>query len=121
MLNLRALLADNLEGEGNVVEDSLLRQQAEVLEDIADALAQLRHIPPLDLVHVVAGDVQISGIQLFLAQDELQKRGLTGAGGADKEDELALFDVQGDVVQGRPPGRQIALGYVFEGDHEHTV
>ena len=35
----------------------------------------------------------------LLAQDQPQEGGLAGAGGADEEDELALLDLEGDIVR----------------------
>jgi len=39
-------LADHLQGERHVLEDRLVRQQAEILEHHADLAAQLRDLPP---------------------------------------------------------------------------
>src|SRR5699024_1316073 len=97
-----ALLADHLEGEGDVFEDRLLLEQAEVLEDVADALAQLRDFLILQCVDVETGDMQVTGVQCLVTDHELQKRGLSGAGGANKKDKLALFDLCGNILECRP-------------------
>jgi len=98
--DLRAGLADHLESERDVLVDGLVRQQPEVLEHRADLAAQPRHLPAGEAVDLLAGDVHPARGRSRLAQHQPQGRGLAGPRSADQEDELALLDVDGDVVEG---------------------
>ena len=94
-----ALLADHLQRESDVLVHRLVGQQAEVLEHRADLAAQLRHAPTGQPVEVATGDVDVACRGAFLAQNELEKGRLPGARGANEEDEVAAFNLHGDVVK----------------------
>ena len=88
--------------------DGLVRQQAEVLEDHADRAAQVRDLPAGQPGDVLAGDEDRAPGGALLLEHQPQERRLARAGRADEEDELALLDLEADVVQrgpGRPSGR----------------
>ena len=110
-------LADHLEGEGDVLEDGLVGQQAEVLEDGAHLPSQRRDLPAGQPVEVLAEDVHGPGGRALLAQHQPQQRRLAGAGGADEEDELTLLDLEGAVLDRRPGLGRVQLGDVVESDH----
>src|SRR6478752_532376 len=112
-----AALADDLHGEGDVGEDGLLRQQAEVLEDDADPAAQARHAPTGDVRDVLAGHVDGAGGGAVLFEDQAQEGRFAGTGGADEEGEFATVDLKIDRIQRRPRLLVIDLGDIFETDH----
>ena len=57
------------------------------------------HLPAGEPVDLLAGDVDLAAGGPRLAQHQPQERRLAGAGGADEEDELALLDLDVDVVE----------------------
>ena len=61
------------------------------------------------------------GGRLLLAQHQPQEGRLARAGLADEEDELALLDLERDVLQGRAALGRVQLGDVVEPDHEGTI
>ena len=109
--------ADDLEGEGDVLADRLVGEQPEVLEDGADVAAQPRDLPAGEPVDLLAGDVDASRRRAVLAQHEAQERRLARAGGADEEDELALLDVDRDLVERRVGVAGVGLGDLVEANH----
>ena len=117
LVDLLFVLADDPECEGDVVVDIELGQEAEVLEDVADALAHLRHLPALERVDVELVEVDVAVGDVLLPDQQFQKGRLAGAGLADEEDEFPLADRQGDVVQRGPRRGLIQLGDVLKGDH----
>ena len=77
-----------------------LGQQLEVLEDGADAAAQVGDLVLRERRDVAAGDQDLALGRLELADQHLDQRGLAAAGRADQEDELAAVDAQADPLQG---------------------
>ena len=59
--------------------------------EIARRRRQVRHVAPADLDHAFVLRVE--------AGDRAQQRGLAAAGGPEEADELALLDVERDVLQ----------------------
>src|SRR5215471_987699 len=110
-------LPDDLEREGDVVVDVLVRQQPEILEHTSDPAAQVGNLPVGDLGQVLAGDVDPALAGPLLSQDQPQEGGLARARRADQEDELALLDVETDVLQSRPALVGVRLSDVIEVDH----
>lgn len=121
LADLAARFADDLLGEGDVLGDRLVGQQAEVLEDGPQLAPHVRDLPVGELREVLAEDVHLAVGGPFLAQDEPQEGGLAGAGGADQEDELALGDVEGDISECGPVLLRVGLGDVVESDHGSTT
>ncbi len=80
-----------------------------------------RHLPAGEPVDLLAGDVDAAAGRARLAQHQPQERRLAGAGGADEEDELALLDVDVDVVERRPLLAGVHRGDVLESDHRVWV
>ena len=117
VLDLLARLADHLEREGDVLGDGLVGQQPEVLEDGADVAAQPRHLPAGEPVDLLAGDVDPARGGAVLPQHQAQEGRLAGARGADQEDELALLDVDRDVVEGGVGVAGVGLGDLLEANH----
>ena len=110
-------LADHLEREGDVLADRLVGEQPEVLEDGADVAAQPRHLPAGQPVDLLAGDVDAARGGAVLPQHEPQEGRLAGPGGADEEDELALLDVDRDLVERRVGVAGVGLGDLLEANH----
>ena len=110
------MLADDLERVGDVLPHRLVGQQLEVLEHAADVAAQERHLAAAQRGEIAAGhqDAALSGFQLL--QDQLDEGRLAGSGRADEEDELALRDVPGEVLQAHHV-RLVDLADVLENDH----
>jgi hypothetical protein len=110
-------LADDLQGEGHVLGHRLVGQQPEVLEDGADLAAHRGDLPAVDLVQLPPRDEHLAPRRPQLAQDQTQEGGLARARSAHQEHELALFDLDVDVGQGRSASGVIALGHAFETNH----
>ena len=92
--------ADDLEGEGDVLEHGLVGQQPKVLEDAADVAAEVGDAPFGQVDNVAAGLPDVAtGVGQLLAEQEPDERGLSRPGRADQEDEFALVDFDRDVAQ----------------------
>ena len=88
-----------------------MREQSRLLDDIADAPAQLNGV---DLRNILAVHQHGSRVGIVQAVDELDERGFAAAGGAEHTDELAGIDRQVYVVErGRCRTRK-ALGDISE-------
>ena len=74
-----------------------MRKQPATLKDIADPPPQQDRI---DVAHVLAFDRDRAEVRLDQPVGEPQQRGLAGAGAADNGQELALGDLERDVVDG---------------------
>ena len=114
--DVRRALALHLERVGDVLGRRAVAQELEVLEDAADVAAQQRHLRVLEPGQVAAADEDPARARLELLQEQADHRRLAGAGGADDEDELALLDHEGDVVE-RDDVRVVDLGHALEHDH----
>src|SRR6185437_4694305 len=114
-------LADHLEREAHVLGHRLLLQQPEVLEDAADRAAQRRDLPSGQPAEVLPGDLDPSPGRVLLLEQQPQEGRLSGPGRADQEDELALVDVEADVVESRPGTRRVELRYSVQADHGRAV
>ena len=66
---------------------------------------------------LLAGDIDPPVGAPRLAQHQTQCGRLAGARGADQEDELALLDVDRDVVERRVATAGVGLGHLFEANH----
>ena len=97
--DLLLLGADDTHGEGHIVIDGHIGDQAEVLEHDADGAAQIGDLSLADPLQRVAVhmDAALGGAQL--TGDQLDDGGLAGAGGAHQEAEFAVFDLHGNTVQ----------------------
>src|ERR1700744_5995104 len=110
-------LADDLQGEGHVLVDVLVRQQPEVLEHAADPAAEHGHPPVRQPGQVPAGhpDAAVGGP--LLLEDQPQEGRLTRAGRADEKDKFALLHANTDVLQSRAALARVDLADVIEVDH----
>ena len=83
----------NLQAEGDVVVDAHMRVKRIGLEDHGNAAFRRRHT-----AHGASADADIAGGDLFQPGNHLEQRGLAAAGRADKDDELAILDIEIDAV-----------------------
>ena len=81
--------------EGDVLEDRQVREERVVLEDRVD-VALVRRQPR----HVLALELDQPGGRLLEAADHPQRRRLAAAGRAEEAEELAVPDLEVDVVDG---------------------
>ncbi len=101
--------------KGDVLAHGQVRVERVVLEDHRE-VAVLR----AGLVDALAADGQIAGADVLQADDHPQQRGLPAAGRPDEDDELAVGDVQVDVVH-RDGAVGIPLGDTLEHDFRHVL
>ena len=97
--DLRARGADHLQRVSDVVVDVAAGEQLEVLEDGADAAAQVGDPLRLKSGDVAAGDQHLALGRLQLADQQLDQGRLAAAGGPDEEHELAAVDAQADALE----------------------
>ena len=91
-------LADNLQGEGDVLEDRLVRQELEVLEHAADVAPQVGHAPVAHGGQILVSHVDLARGGLDLAGEQADEGGFARSGVAHEEDELAGEDLQGHIA-----------------------
>ena len=110
------LLADagDLEREAHVLGDGHVRVQRVVLEDHRD-VAILRR----DVRDVAIADQDAAVVDLFEAGEHAQSGRLAAAGGSDQDEELAVGDLQVDLVDGGAGGTRIDPGCLVESDSCH--
>jgi type 1 glutamine amidotransferase len=104
----RGVLAAQQQAERHVLIHRHVWVQGVVLEDHGD-VAVFRG----DAVDDAVADADGAGGDVLEAGDHAQGGALAAAGGADEDDELAIVDLQGDVVD-RPHVTGIDLGDAFE-------
>ena len=84
-----------LQGEGHVVVHGHVGVQGVALEDHGDVAVLGGH-----LVHDLAVDGKLTARDALEAGNHAQRRGLAAAGGADKDNKLAVGDVEVEVLNG---------------------
>ena len=110
LADLGLLDAGDLQGEAHVVGDRHVRIERVVLEDH-------RHVAVLgrEVGDVPVTDPDLALVDLFETGEHAQGGGLATAGGADDDEELTVFDVDVELVDGRvvvarvDPGRPVEL------------
>src|SRR6266404_5671389 len=75
----------------HVAEYRAPRKQQVLLHHVADTAAQA--------FDILAAIVQRAGIGFEQARDDVEDRGLAAAAGPDDADEVALVDVEGEIVE----------------------
>jgi hypothetical protein len=73
------------------------------------------------LAQLLAGDPDRTVSRTLLFEDQPQERGLARAGLTDEEDELALVDVDGHVVERGSGIGRVDLRHRLEPDHATEV
>ena len=112
--NLLAADLPQLEREGEVLEDRLVRVERVVLEHHGD-IALARRQPVDDL----RGDADLTLAHMLEACDHPQRRRLAAAGWPDEHHELAVGDLQREVLHGDRAVRE-DLSDVFKRDLGHV-
>src|SRR5262249_6330799 len=92
--------------------DGEARNEAEVLEDEADAAAIRLHLGRPQRFQIAAEHFEVAFALQILAQQEPQERRLTGAARAGEEDELAFVDRDRQIAQ-RIHAAVVELGQVI--------
>ena len=87
-------------GHGQVVQNSLVGEEVELLEHHAHVLTDLVDVV-LRVVDVHAVHSDEAAVDLLKAVDGAQHGGLAGAGRTDDNDLLAAMHIEGNVLQGR--------------------
>jgi hypothetical protein len=100
-------LAEDLEGDGHVIEDRPVEEQAEVLEDDPHRSPELVDPVAGDLQDVDAVDDDLSPAGQKFPEDDLEQGGFAGTAGAGDEIEVPAPDLEADVGQG--PLRRLVL------------
>ena len=98
------------QAEGHVLEHGPVREQSVALENDAHA-----PVPRLQIGYILSGDHDAAGGWLQQARDDVQRRCLAAAAGAEKADELAIVHCEAD----RPDrgGIAIALDDAIQEQH----
>src|SRR5215469_8033913 len=101
--NLFGVCAGYLHGERHVFPNGLVGKQFVILEDDAEMAAQGRDAAALEAVdtNAVHGDLTV-GWKLFSIEDAEEAR-FARARVAHEEDEVALADIETDVIEGAYP------------------
>src|SRR5690606_17625315 len=98
---------------GDVLGDRLVREQPDLLDDVADAAPQLVGVDGGD---VVAVEVDPPRGGLDHPVDEPQGGALAAAGRADEHEDLALGDVEVERLDGRDVRARVGPADSFEAD-----
>ncbi len=110
LADLALVDAGDLQGEAHVVGDRHVRVERVVLEDHCDVAVLGRQVGD-----VTVTDPDLAAVDLFEAGEHAQRGGLATPGGADENQELAVLDVDvqlvdgGGVVAGVDPGGVVEL------------
>jgi len=101
--------------EGQVVKDRQVRVQGVGLENHG----QITFLGG-QVIDYTAAQADGAGGWGFQAGEAAEHRGFAAAGGAHKDQELAIGDGEAEIVQGLYAAR-IGFGQIFEGDCGHKV
>ncbi len=107
--------AGDLQGEAHVLGDRHVRVQRVVLEDHRD-VAVLRR----DVGDIAVADEDAARVDLFEAGQHAQRGGLTATGGADQDQELAVGDLEVQLVDRGAGAAGVEAGCVVKGDGRHV-
>ena len=107
--------AGDLQGEAHVLGDRHVRVQGVVLEDHRDVAVFRR-----DVGDIAVADEDAARVDLFEAGQHAQRRGLSAAGGADENQELAIGDLEVQLVDRGARAAGVQAGGVVERDGCHV-
>ena len=103
------LQVGQLQRQFHVLQRGQHRNQVELLEDEADVLvAPVRDLAVAQLAQVVAQHADLAAGGAVHGGDQVQQRGLAGARRPHQRHELALVDLDVDVLRARPRGTRRA-------------
>ena len=100
----------------HVLEGRLVGQQLEVLEHAPDVAPQIGDLPAPQRGQVAPAHAHAAPVGLQFLDQQADEGRFARAGRPHEKDELALLDMEGDLLQ-PDRARRIDLGYVFELDH----
>ncbi len=106
--------AGDLEGEAHVVGDRHVRIERVVLEDHGDVAVLGGQVGD-----VAVTDEDLAAVDLFEAGEHPQRGGLATSRGADEDEELAVGDVDVELVDGRLRVARVVPGRVLEAHGSH--
>ena len=107
-------LARDLERKPHVLGDAHVRVERVVLKDHGD-VAVLRR----DVGHVALADEDATLVDLLEPGEHAERCGLSAAGRADEDEELAIGDVQVELADRRRVGARIDTGCLVVRDGGH--
>jgi hypothetical protein len=90
-INLFCRGASDLKGEGGIFANSSTLEEAEILEDYADAATQVRHLVRWKVVHRITSHMHLSSEGEYIAHEEPNERRLTSARRSNKKGKLAAL------------------------------
>ena len=102
MFGFLAFEAKEFDGShGQVLQDSLVREQIELLENHAEPLTEL-----VQFAVAAGGDVLIldddgTTVDFFKTVNGPQQRGFSRSGGADDDNPFSRHDREADILKGR--------------------
>ena len=92
-VDLGLALPDGAQREGDVLVDREVRIERVVLEDEGDVA-----VGGVEVLHRLAVDQDVAGVDVLEAGDGAQRRGLAAARGAEEDDELLVLHREVDVA-----------------------
>ena len=107
------VLAQQARGDPDVLGHRHVREQADALEDVANAAAQRDRVDGPD---ILAGDPDRALARVDQPVDQPQQRGLAGAGRADDRQELPLADRKRHTVEHLAAAVAVAFADGIEGN-----
>ena len=93
--------AGDAQRQRHIVQRRQVGQQAEVLEHHADAAAQQRPVMALELIDLLAEQIDAAAGRLLRQIHHAQQRRFAGAAGADDEMERTRRQREGNLLQDR--------------------
>ena len=91
----------DLEGKADIAENGEMRQQGEVLEDHAHAMAaDLDHFASACREKIAAVEQNLAGRRLDQARHAADERRLARAGQAHDDEDFSVMDIEGNVADG---------------------
>ena len=99
--------AQQLRDRGDVVGDRAVREQADLLDHVADVAPQLVLVA---VAHAAAADEDVAGRDVDHPVDHPHRGGLAAAGRPDEHADLARGHLEAEAVDGRAVGARVALG-----------
>ena len=62
-----------MECEGNILENSFIREEAEILEDRANLPAEFRNLPAREFAQIFTGDIDLAGCWILFLENEAKE------------------------------------------------
>ena len=108
--------AGDLQGEAHVLAHRHVGVEGVVLEDHRDVAVLRRNVRD-----VLVADEDATGVDVLQAREHAQRGGLTAAGRADEDEELAVLDFEVELVDGGLVGTRVDAGRLVKSDGCHGV